>query len=86
LDVGVMSRRSYFEIIADILRLGESSRTQILYGANISFDLLNKYLSLLAEQGFLTITKNGKHKLYRPTKKGENFLHLIEEVYRELDK
>ena len=81
-----MLRRSYFEIIADILRLGKSSRTQILYSANISFDLLNKYLSLLTERGFLTITTNEKHKLYCPTKKGENLLHLIEEVYRELGK
>ena len=81
-----MSRRSYFEIIADILRLGKSSRTQILYSANISFDLLNKYLSLLTERGFLTITTNEQRKLYRPTKKGENLLHLIEEVYRELGK
>ena len=81
-----MSRRSKFEIIADILRLGEASRTKILYSSNISWYLLKKYLSLLTEQGFLTIIKNGKHRIYRPTKEGEILLHRIDEVYREIRK
>jgi len=86
LDVVVMSRRSKFEVIADILRFGEASRTKILYGSNTSSDLLDRYLSLLTELGFLTITRKGNHKIYYTTKEGEILVHQIDDIYRRLGK
>ena len=79
-----MFRRSKFEIIADILRLGQASRTTILSSSGISVVLLDRYLSLLTERGFLTLTRKGNHKIYHTTKEGETLLHLIDDIYRRL--
>ncbi len=81
-----MLRRSKFEVIADILRFGEASRTKILHGSNISSDLLDRYLSLLTERGVLSITRKGNHKIYHTTKEGEILLHRIDDIYRRLGK
>lgn len=80
----MVPRRSKFEIIANILRLSEASRTKILYSSNLSWHLLDKYLSQLTEGGFLTITTKGKHKIYRTTKEGEILLHKINDVCQRL--
>jgi len=82
----VMSRRSKFEVIADILRFGEASRTKISGGSSISSDSLDRYLSLLTEWGFLSITRKGNHKIYHTTEKGEVLLHQIDDIYRRLGK
>ena len=79
-----MCRRSTFEIIADILRFGEASRTKISGGASISSDSLDRYLSLLTEWGFLSITRKGNHNIYHTTEKGEVLLHQIDDIYRRL--
>jgi len=71
LDVLVMLRRSKFEVIADILRLGQASRTTILHSSGIRVVLLDRYLSLLTEWEFLTITRKGNHRTYHTTEKGE---------------
>lgn len=82
----MMSRRSKFEVIADILRLDQMSRTRILHSSGISAVLLDRYLSLLTEQGFLTITTKGNHRTYHTTGKGENLLQQIDNIYRRLGK
>ncbi len=79
-------RRSKFEIMADILRLGEASLEDILCGSNINWHLANKYLSLLTARGFLTITTKGTHKIYRTTKEGDVLLHQVDDVYQRLGK
>jgi len=82
----VMSRRSKFEVIADILRFGEASRTKISGGSSIRSDLLDRYLSLLTEQGLLTITRKGNRRTYHTTKRGEVLLYQIDDIYRTLGK
>ena len=42
-------RRSSIEVIADILRLGEAGKTEIMYSANMSYHQLQKYLSFLID-------------------------------------
>jgi len=81
-----MSRRSKFEVIADILRFGEASRTKILYGSSIGSDLLDRYLSLLIERGFLSSATKGNHRIYHTTKEGEILLHQIDNIYQRLGK
>ena len=80
----VMSRRSKFEIMADILRLDQASQTRILHSSGISAVLLDRYLSLLTERGFLTITTKGNHRTYHTTGKGENLLQQIDNIYEQL--
>ena len=43
------NRRSSIEVIADILRLGEAGKTEIMYSANMSFKQLQKYLEFLLD-------------------------------------
>jgi len=71
--VGCLAKyRRRFDILADIVRVaGTGSRkTKIMYFANLSFVLLNKYLEDALHVGFLRL--NGDR--YLMTKKGEAFL------------
>jgi len=83
-------QRSQWDIMANVLRLAKSpeSKTHIMYGANLSFRQLEKYLKLLIDSGFLSVTKE-KHskatKLFVTTDDGVSFLeayHKLEEIVR----
>jgi predicted transcriptional regulator len=43
-------RRSSIEIIADMLRLGEAGKTEMMYSVNMSYFQLQKYLNFLLER------------------------------------
>ena len=74
-------RRSNIEIIADILRLGEAGKTEIMYGANMSYCQLKKYIDFLLERGFMDrINSDSPNATYRTTRKGHTLLKLIENV------
>jgi predicted transcriptional regulator len=64
--------RHRFDILADMLRVARSGarKTKIMYFANLSFVLLNRYLDDALHVGFLRL--NGEE--YLMTKKGEAFL------------
>jgi len=82
---GVNSRRSSMEVIADILRLGDAGKTEIMYSANLSFRQLQKYLSYLVQEGFLEqrIVPNPGVK-YRVTPRGAQLLNSIDTVLSAL--
>lgn len=67
-----MKYRRRFDIFADIVRVAGSGarKTKIMYFANLSFVLLNRYLQDALYLGFLRL--NGEK--YLATKKGEAFL------------
>lgn len=69
--------RRRFDILADIVRVaGTGSRkTKIMYFANLSFVLLNKYLEDALHVGFL----QSKGVQYLMTKKGEAFLERYQQ-------
>jgi predicted transcriptional regulator len=69
--------RRRFDILADIIRVARAGarKTKIMYFANLSFALLNKYLEDALHVGFLQLD-DGQ---YLVTKKGEAFL----ERYRD---
>ena len=74
-------RRSNIEIIADILRLGQAGKTEIMYGANMSYCQLQKYLDFLMERGFIDrVNSENSIATYRTTRKGSTLLRLIESV------
>ncbi len=74
-------RRSNIEIIADILRLGQAGKTEIMYGANMSYCQLQKYIDLLMGRGFIDRVHPGNSTaIYRTTEKGHTLLELIESV------
>lgn len=73
-------RRSNIEIIGDILRLGRTGKTDIMYGCDLSYYQLQKYLHFLTERGFLELDIRGNRKRYRPTVTGEQLLDHIDKV------
>ncbi len=74
-------RRSNVEVIADILRLGEAGKTEIMYSANMSYRQIQKYLAFLVSEGFLEqyVVPNPGVK-YRTTPKGLQLLMNIDNV------
>ena len=71
-------RRSSIEVIADILRLGEAGKTEIMYNANMSYAQLQKYLDFLLQLQLIDRIKLGNPTVsYRVTEKGLNLLNKI---------
>ena len=80
----VSSRRTRFEIIAEILRLGKASRTKIMYSCDLSFRQLDRYLAQLCDQGCLTVTSEDRKRYYCTTEKGRKLMERIDEVVEML--
>ena len=69
-----MVRRDRVEIIAEILVLCSKpkSKTQILYGINMSWKMLKHYLSYIQEHGLLKTLENSSK--YLVTDKGQEYI------------
>ena len=79
-------RRSSIEVIADILRLGEAGKTEIMYSANMSFRQLQKYLGFMLELELITKVEVGNPIVtYRVTKKGLRLLRNIDSILEVLE-
>jgi predicted transcriptional regulator len=79
-------RRSSIEVIADMLRLGEAGKTEIMYSANMSYHQLQKYLTFMLQLGLITKVMVGNPVVtYRVTRKGLRLLHSIEGVLEILE-
>jgi predicted transcriptional regulator len=79
-------RRSSIEVIADMLRLGEAGKTEIMYSANMSYFQLQKYLKFLLQQGLIDkVTVGNPVVTYRVTKKGLRLLRNIDGILEVLD-
>lgn len=79
-------RRSSIQVIADILRLGEAGKTEIMYSANMSFFQLQKYLNFLLELKLIDkVTVGNPTVTYRVTRKGLRLLKSIDVVLDMLE-
>ena len=79
-------RRSSIEVIADMLRLGEAGKTEIMYSANMSYFQLQKYLSFLLQLGLIDKVAVGNPVVtYRVTKKGLRLLRNIDSILEVLE-
>jgi len=79
----VNRRRSTFEIIADMLRVGENGagKTRIMYSANMSYSQIQRYLDFLILHGFIEKADMGNPTAsYRVTESGMKLLRLIENL------
>ncbi|MCS7365521.1 MAG: hypothetical protein NDF54_08805 [archaeon GB-1867-035] len=77
--------RSRLQIMADIVETikkegGKSGVTRILYGANLSYDRLMKYLRELVEAGLIKEIKENEKTLYVLTIKGDNFIKEYKKI------
>jgi len=79
-------RRSSIEIIADMLRLGQAGKTEIMYSVNMSYFQLQKYLNFMVERELIDTVKLGNPSVaYRVTKKGLGLLRHIDEILDTLN-
>jgi predicted transcriptional regulator len=79
-------RRSSIEVIADMLRLGEAGKTEIMYSANMSYRQLQKYLTFMLQLGLITkVTVGNPVVTYRVTRKGLRLLRSIEGILEILE-
>jgi predicted transcriptional regulator len=88
LPIAEKSKRQYrdrIEITANILEIAKdgSRKTRIMYLGNLSFDLVQKYLSQLEQLGLVEVKDSPRgERMYYVTPKGEHFLA----DFRELQK
>jgi len=79
-------RRSNIQVIADILRLGEAGKTEIMYSANMSYFQLQKYLSFLLQLRLIDkVTVGNPIVTYRVTRKGLRLLRNIDSILEVLE-
>ncbi len=79
--INANGRRSNIEVIADILRMGEASRTHIMYRVGMSYAQLEKYLDYLVERSFLAWTRDRyPGGIYHITEEGKLLLESIEKI------
>ncbi len=79
-------RRTSLEIIADMLRLGEAGKTEIMYSVNMSYFQLQKYLSFLLDRGLIDKVQLGNPSVtYRVTRKGLEILRSIDGLMETLN-
>lgn len=76
--------RNSLEIIADILNaVGEGAKkTRIMYIANLSYKLLDKYLSKTVKAGLI----NSNNNLFEVTEKGQVFLERFDDFSSRFSK
>ncbi len=79
-------RRSSIEIIADMLRLGEAGKTEMMYSVNMSYFQLTKYLNFLLERGLVDKIAVGNPSVtYRVTNKGLKLLRSIDGILEMME-
>ena len=79
-------RRSSIEVIADMLRLGEAGKTEIMYSANMSYYQLQKYLNFLLQLRLIDkVTVGNPMVTYRVTRKGLKLLRSIDGILEVLE-
>ena len=71
-------RRSRTAISVEILKtaLEGAKKTHIVYGANLNFEVINRYLALLQDKKLI----EKKEDLYITTEKGKEFQELVMEL------
>jgi len=73
--------RSKLQIIADILLVASKAakKTWIMYQANLSYALLNRYLAEVMDAGLVSFKGSGD--CYKITRKGQEFLDKFSEYF-----
>jgi len=76
--------RGRLEIVADILSVAESgsSKTRIMYQANLSYRLLIRYLDMILKAGLVYLNDSSE---YVTTAKGRDFLEKFRKYSKRVD-
>ncbi len=80
-------RRSLLQIKVDILKAVESGYgkpTQIMYRANLSWNVLQAQLKSFLETGMLAVEEYGSRRRYLITQKGTEMVESYQKVVKEI--
>jgi predicted transcriptional regulator len=80
-------RRSLLQIKVDILRAveaGYGKPTQIMYRANLSWNVLQAQLKTFIESGMLVVEAYGSRRRYLITPKGTEMVESYQKVVKEI--
>lgn len=80
-------RRSLLQIKVDILRAvenGYGKPTQIMYRANLSWNVLQAQLKYFVAAGMLRVEEYGSRRRYLITPRGSEMIDSYEKVVREI--
>ena len=80
-------RRSLLQIKVDILRAvegGYGKPTQIMYRANLSWNVLQTQLKSFLESGMLEVEAYGSRRRYMITPKGTEMVQSYQKVVKEI--
>ncbi len=80
-------RRSLLQIRVDILRVvsqGYGKPTQIMYKANLSWNVLQSQLRSFLDTGLLTVEEYGSRRRYAITPKGADMVEAFQKVVNEI--
>lgn len=72
------SEKIYFDMLT-IMKKG-SNRTHVMYLAKLTYRQLKEYLRDLQSYKWIELIDNVKIPTYKPTKSGERFMSLYEEI------
>jgi predicted transcriptional regulator len=73
-------KRNKLEVVHDILEVirsknGRIKPTHIMYKSNLSYQMMEEYLTELIEKEFITEVNGNNGKVYRITEKGLEYLN-----------
>ncbi len=80
MNVSDNNRRSTIQIIGDILRVKEATKTEIMYSLGFNSGRAKKYIGYLQRLGFLEMATNGRKTTYKVTPTGKELLGKIDEL------
>ena len=79
------NRRSNIEVVADILRLGEASVSEIMYATKLSHTQMKRYLARLVKLELLrAVELSDSVPMYRATPKAVGLLKEIDYILETL--
>jgi predicted transcriptional regulator len=76
----INDKRASIQIVADILKLGEARKTELMYNLDLRSSQAGKYLDFLLRGGFVRRVYKRPGVVYRTTLRGQGLLFKIEKV------
>ncbi len=82
LTVNKPKRRDKLVIMTEILDIAKkgTSKTHIMFKANLSFSQLNQYLAILSQANLLEMSAFDGRDVYKPTQKGLEFMQKQQQI------
>jgi predicted transcriptional regulator len=75
----MLTKRSWVEIVHEILQMGGGKKTQIMYATALTYPQVVRYLDTLQERGLIELGQDEKQKpVYGVTERGRELLEHLD--------